>query len=182
MRNPASWCAEGGAGQAAGAAASRPWYREPWPWILMSGPVAVVVAGFATLWIAVKSDDGLVVDDYYKQGLAIHRVLERDRTAAQLAVGARVEAAQGRVRVVLTSAGPALPDALTLYLVHPTRGGRDQKVSLSGAGGIYYGRLAPPEPGRWLLTLEDPGRTWRVVGEMTVPAQGAAELRPSAPE
>ena len=29
-----------------------PWYREPWPWILMAGPAIVVVAGFATLFIA----------------------------------------------------------------------------------------------------------------------------------
>ena len=25
-----------------------PWYREPWPWILISGPAIVVVAGMAT--------------------------------------------------------------------------------------------------------------------------------------
>jgi len=28
----------------------KPWYREPWPWILMSGPAAVLVAGAATIW------------------------------------------------------------------------------------------------------------------------------------
>ena len=26
----------------------KPWYREPWPWLLMSGPAAVLVAGAAT--------------------------------------------------------------------------------------------------------------------------------------
>ena len=34
-----------------------PWYREPWPWLLMAGPAAVVVAGLITAWIAVKTDD-----------------------------------------------------------------------------------------------------------------------------
>src|SRR4051812_31343236 len=43
----------------------RPWYREPWPWLLMSGPAIVVVAGCLTAGIAWKSDDGLVADDYY---------------------------------------------------------------------------------------------------------------------
>ena len=29
-----------------------PWYRQPWPWILMAGPAAVLVAGAITTWIA----------------------------------------------------------------------------------------------------------------------------------
>ncbi|MBK6357531.1 MAG: FixH family protein [Betaproteobacteria bacterium] len=39
--------------------------------MLIAGPATVVVAGFITLWMAVVSDDGLVTDDYYKQGLAV---------------------------------------------------------------------------------------------------------------
>ena len=33
-----------------------PWYREPWPWILMAGPAAVVIAGLFTAWLAWRSD------------------------------------------------------------------------------------------------------------------------------
>ena len=44
--------------------APRPWYREPWPWILMSGPAVVVCAGIATAVIAVETNDGLVAEDY----------------------------------------------------------------------------------------------------------------------
>ena len=88
-----------------------PWYREPWPWLLMAGPGAVVVAGFYTLWLAVKSDDGLVADDYYKRGLAINQTLTRTTRAGQLALGARVEfdAAAARVRVTLSGAGRLPP-------------------------------------------------------------------------
>ena len=45
---------------------ANPWYREPWPWILMAGPATVVVAGIVTAWIAVANQDPLVVDNYYK--------------------------------------------------------------------------------------------------------------------
>jgi len=45
---------------------SRPWYREPWPWILMAGPAAVIVAGIFTMTLAYRTEDGLVADDYYK--------------------------------------------------------------------------------------------------------------------
>ena len=63
-----------------------PWYREPWPWLLMAGPAAVVVAGFATLWLAVSSNDGLVADDYYKQGLAINQTLQREALTRGMAI------------------------------------------------------------------------------------------------
>ncbi|MBY4898086.1 hypothetical protein [Cupriavidus sp. AU9028] len=30
----------------------RPWWREPWPWLLMSGPAAAMVACGVTIWLA----------------------------------------------------------------------------------------------------------------------------------
>ena len=48
--------------------ATKPWYRHPWPWILMAGPAIVVVAGVATAVIAVKTADGLVGEDGARQG------------------------------------------------------------------------------------------------------------------
>ena len=41
---------------------TRPWYREPWPWLLMAGPAIVVVAGLFTAYLAVTSFDGFAVD------------------------------------------------------------------------------------------------------------------------
>ncbi len=41
-----------------------PWYREPWPWLLMSGPATVIVAGIYTSVLAFSGTDGLVADDY----------------------------------------------------------------------------------------------------------------------
>lgn len=42
---------------------ARPWYREPWPWIIIGLLGTVIVASMITLWIAVANPDGLVVDD-----------------------------------------------------------------------------------------------------------------------
>jgi hypothetical protein len=55
--------------------AAKPWYREPWPWLLMAGPAAVIVAGGITTWIAFATFDGLVVEDYYRRGLNINATL-----------------------------------------------------------------------------------------------------------
>jgi len=40
----------------------QPWYRHPWPWILMAGPAIVVVAGLVTAFLAVTTFDGLVAE------------------------------------------------------------------------------------------------------------------------
>ncbi len=150
----------------------RPWYREPWPWILMAAPAAAVVAGFATLWIAVSTSDGLVAEDYYRQGLAINRVLERESAAARLGIVARAEPGAGRL-VVRLEGRIAPPAALTAWLAHATRAGHDMRLRLAReAGGDYAAALPRSLPaGRWHVSIEDPGRDWRVIGMWSGSAQ-----------
>jgi hypothetical protein len=156
---------------------AKPWYREPWPWILMAGPAIVVVAGLATAWLAVRSDDGLVRDDYYKQGLAINQTLGRSDAAARLGIKAKLYLVDGRVRVLLGAAGPG---ALILQLAHPTRAGMDQSVTLAMIQpGVYEGRLQPLRAGRWHVVLEQ--SDWRLAGDWTLPAAGALTLGGHAP-
>lgn len=141
-----------------------PWYREPWPWLLASGPAAAVVAGLITLAIAVESDDGLVADDYYKRGLAINQVLSRDARARQLDLGAVASFSGTRVRIVLRGALEP-PRELRLRLIHPTRSGKDQAVTLKAIGpGTYEGPLKPLEGETRKLVLEDTKASWRLAG------------------
>jgi len=138
-----------------------PWYREPWPWLLMAGPAAVIVAGAATVWIAVSTSDGLVADDYYKRGLGINMVLKREQAAAQRGIEARVEHAPGRLSVSLRGAEPP---ALFVSLVHATRAGNDLKLRLERtAGGAYQAELPPLAAGRWRAIVDDPRGEWRIV-------------------
>jgi len=41
----------------------RPWYKEPWPWVIISIPAAAVIMGFITLYLALTHPDYLVVKD-----------------------------------------------------------------------------------------------------------------------
>jgi hypothetical protein len=40
----------------------RPWYREPWPWVLMAIPLLAVAASAVTLWLAISHPDYIVVE------------------------------------------------------------------------------------------------------------------------
>ena len=165
------------------AQASGPWYREPWPWLLMAGPATVVVAGIATAVLAFRSSDGVVADDYYKQGLAINRVLERGARARLLGVTATAgfDNLANTVNILVASHAPALP-RLKLTLVHPTRPGVDQAIVLTHSGeGRYTGRIDTSRSANWNLTLEDEQATWRVAGRWHAdrPAGTLATLAPA---
>lgn len=143
-----------------------PWYRQRWPWLLMAGPAIVVVAGFITLWLAIKSSDGLVADDYYKQGKSINRTLTRDTRAQELGYRARIAmVADGHLALSFVTTAP-ITNTLLLSLHHPTRAGFDREILLARtAGGSYTAAMPPIDSSRWRLTLEDESRTWRLTGD-----------------
>ena len=142
------------------AAPPAPWFRHAWPWLLMSGPFAVVLAGTFTMVLAFGGADGLVADDYYKQGLAINRMLARERAAKALAIDGTIALREGRAHVALTSNAP-LPDRLTLVFAHPTRAGEDRTITLAREpSGEWSAPLPPLATGRWRVQLAS--RDWRV--------------------
>jgi len=147
-------------------ATTNPWYREPWPWLLMAGPAIVVVAGFITLGIAIQSSDGLVADDYYKEGKAINKMITRDALAQKLGYRAQLNlTAAGKVTLSFADASPT-SGALRLTLHHPTREGFDRRFLLTRASdGSYSAAMPPINASRWSMTLEDEARTWRLTGD-----------------
>jgi hypothetical protein len=150
----------------------QPWYRHRWPWMLMLGPFVVVVAGVITAYLAVVSNDGLVDDDYYKQGLAVNQLTARDQKAAALGLQAEVMLGVDRaqIRILLHGKPEAvLPQVLKLRIAHPTRAGVDQNVRLRADGaGFYTGALSAPLTGRWHVALEDEKSEWRLTGDWLV--------------
>lgn len=157
-----------------------PWYKQRWPWILMAGPAVVIVAGIVTAWLAVTSSDGLVSDDYYKEGLAVNQSLQRDHEAASLGLRADLMRAGLNLRLlVVAESVKEFPATLTLKLAHPTIAGRDQTIKLNSEGnGFYAGQLATAIGGRWLVSIEDPSGEWRLQGDWQ--ADSGEPLRLSA--
>jgi len=153
---------------------STPWYREPWPWLLMVAPAAAVIGGLITAWLAITHADPLVADNYYKEGLAINQVLDREREAQRAGYRAQVLFSDDGTQVrVHLAGGTRLPASLHLRLVHPTRAQHDAEVVLTSTqAGWYEGSTRLQPAPRWTLQLEDEQRDWRLSGEWR-PAEGA---------
>ena len=118
------------------------------------------------------SNDGLVDDDYYKQGLAVNQMSARDKKASSLGLQADVMQGTGgtQIRILLRGKSETvLPGILNLRIVHPTRPGIDQNVLLRADGsGFYTGKLSAPLIGRWHIALEDETREWRLTGDWVI--------------
>ncbi|GAB3379462.1 FixH family protein [Spongiibacter taiwanensis] len=177
----------------------QPWFTQFWPWFLIILPSVVVVAAIATVYIAIKHSDELVIDTYYKEGLAINQQLSQNQQARQQAVVAKIYLNPSMdLRLQLTGEGLAQINHLQLRLQHPTTEALDQSVVLTRRDGEWFeGRLGQPLLGvnhlgapsqsRWYLTLQpfhsEEYGNWRLKGEwdmskktlITLWAKGALE-------
>ena len=146
-----------------------PWYREPWPWILIALPLSAVIAGIATLVIAIAHPDELVAEDYYKQGLAINRILERESRAAALGLSAQAMISDARIRIGLTG-HTDFPESIVVRFIHPTRASEDRRIVLQTiANGWYEGEIPGIASGRWRVQAEDDQGIWRLTGMWITP-------------
>lgn len=152
------------------------WYREPFVWLLVAFPLLSVIGGFTLLTLAIRSDDGLVVDDYYRRGKLINRELRRDSMAAQYRLGADLRLAAGdRLELRVSGRPPqGWPATLELKVLHATRAGHDRHLTLVRSAQGYRGNLTTLVPGRWYLELSAP--EWRLLGELRRPKDSAAKL------
>lgn len=140
---------------------------------MITPPLVAVVAGGITMWLAIRSYDGLVVDDYYKQGLEINQVLARDERAAALGVTADVDwlpnATRGGVLAVKWQGGTQklAPAALDIKLIYATRAGFDRDVRALPVGeGRYEIRLPALRAGAWHVHVASDD--WRLTDSLFV--------------
>ena len=153
-----------------------PWYRQFWPWFLILLPASVVVAALFTLYIANEGADDLVVDDYYKDGLAINRQLEKKQRSVDLGISAKLSFSSSHATAHMS--GPVTTPTLKLLLSHPLEADLDFSVDLTRiAPGIYQARLLGAIAPRWHWTLTS-GQAdgWRLDGDIESQDMGNAPL------
>ena len=142
-----------------------PWFRQPLVWMVIAIPLSSVIMGVVIITLSVTSYDDLVADDYYKRGLRINRVLDRDAVALREGLEGRLELTSGAMLLRLESGELALPDSLDMRLSYATRAGLDRVVPLRRVGpGQYHGALEPLAPGRWYLEVGT--ERWRITGTL----------------
>jgi len=158
---------------------TEPWYKQFWPWFLIALPLSVVIASIVTINIAIETDDGLVSDDYYKEGLAIHKDADSAAKASALGIAGTLayDADTGAITLMLEKPLQGDGTGLSLEVTHPTVSNQDQSIQLSRLDDSRFaGRVEPLGPANWKLALRPADRSWRVEGRLPQPGSGQARL------
>lgn len=142
---------------------AKAWYKQFWPWFLIALPGSVVIASVATIILAVSHPDAVVVDDYYKAGLAINRDLSREQLAIQLDIKSQMHISDHHVKLTLNASKGGLPSRLLLRFMHPTLSDRDQTILLKPTDTMTFtGDIATLANGAWNVSIESEAPAWRI--------------------
>lgn len=155
-----------------------PWYRQPWPWLIMSGPFIVIVAGLYTAWLAVTTNDGLVTEDYYKKGLSINQTVAQSALAESLGLRADLRVGAERMAIMLSARDVSFrpPPSIKVVVSHPTRAGLDQTRTMALIEGTYTASFQLPAAGHWVVLIGDEAQSWRLMGNVILPSSGKIEI------
>ena len=154
-----------------------PWYKQFWPWVVFGIPGLTIFAGLVTVYIAFSDPDGLVSDDYYKDGLGINADLARDENAKQLGIKALCQLQNGKLTVRLSSTeGAPFADTLELKLIHTTRASFDKIIELKKDSKQQYSATLPTDlkAGSWILKIET--EHWRIRTKLKHPFPANFEI------
>lgn len=72
------------------------WWHYGYVWLIIGGPVAVILASMATVYLALSTPDP-AIDDYYRKGMEINKTLADEANSRAPALQARNHAATGVV-------------------------------------------------------------------------------------
>lgn len=130
-----------------------PWYKEFWPWFLISIPATSVVLSFFMLTKAMQSGLSVVNDNYYKDGLAINKTLDDIEQAEQLAISAEITFKESELILTLKGNRTLNLDTITILFSHPINQTFDRSIMLTRQGTFYTGLMPEIEKGKWYLDL-----------------------------
>ena len=159
---------------------TKPWYRQFWPWFIISLPAASVIGGLTTVWISLQTTDSLVIRSEDGVRKASDRQIAAERFASEAGIAALVDidAATGVVTATLRSGDLGhVPATLDFELSHPAFADRDVSIELNRAqpdaegNAVWVGHLLAVPGGRFYAVLRS-GDTWRLTAEW----QGEASL------
>ena len=149
----------------------KPWYRVRMVWLIVGFPIVSVIMGMTILYFAITTYDGLVVDDYYRQGKNINLILLRDKAALAHAMESTLDIDYPhrllKVRLKATHLAK-LPAHIQVSFLNTTHAGSDRVVVMQQQRpGEYQSALPDLVQGHWNLQIE--ADDWRLVGLLVTP-------------
>ena len=143
-----------------------PFRANPVFWIMLLLPAAAVVAGLATLFIALRHADHPLPANYPTEGLHVDHDFALARAAAAHGIELSFTGGAGECTATLRNA-PDDPATLSLLFTNGADPGLDRVILLQRAQpGAYHGACTALPAGRWLVVLEDDAAGWAIRSQL----------------
>lgn len=153
------------------------WYKQFWPWFLIFFPLLAVVAGIATLFIALDKKPVMVEDEYYKKGKAINLDLSKYRKAKELNLAFNATfTSEDFILKSITSDTEELA-AIKVNLYHPTQDVKDRVFMITAdAAGNYRHRFEKEISGPWDMTISAFDNSWKIKKRISLPSSESIDF------
>ncbi|WP_052154971.1 FixH family protein [Aliiglaciecola lipolytica] len=156
-----------------------PWYKQFWPWFLITIPVISICLSITMLNLALNTEDSLVIDDYYKEGKGINLELTKIQEAKANGISTNLFIDGSRIQLEFVSGKPSSGEALNLHFYHATLQKNDFSLLLTqDANGFYRGNAEQPIVGKWTITLSPLNEQWKVMQDVGLPQKEAFSFNP----
>jgi uncharacterized protein len=145
-----------------------PWYREPWPWLILGILGLGVCSGLGILTIGLNNPPHIVSGDYQPLGKALVDTHERTGRAKALGLSGDLRFEGGEVVLNLVADELAgLPDTVLVQFLHPaTSDGDTTAIVRLVADGVYRGELSATPHERAQVRVADLQQTWWLAGRL----------------
>lgn len=157
-----------------------PWYRQVWPWVLISIPFSVIIAMSITLYVSsFFSGTPMVVDEYYKAGRGINVEVAKVVAAQRQQIEFELVIDGNDFVLRYISGKPEQLTALSVEFYHATLAERDQQQTITAnAQQAFRGQLPTPIAGKWTITVRPFDDSWRLTQTVQLPTSEPVRLRP----
>jgi len=158
---------------------ANPWYKEPWPFILISITGLGVIAGTTLAVIGFSNPPEIVSGQFGSLAKFVTEDSSRVEQARSLGLAGRVALEGDTIVLELSALDPAsLPEQLMMQFQHPATSAGDSVALLTHQGqGEYRGRYAEPPHARSHVTVTDLSQSWSLAGRLDAGNTIAVEAR-----
>ncbi len=143
-----------------------PWYKEPWPWMILGLLSLGIVAGSSIAFIGLTNPPEMVTGEYERLGRGLTDTATRTGQARSLGLFGQVGLEDDRVVLEINAHDlDALPEPLLIRFQHPATSDGDSSVVLEREyHGRYAGHLTVPPHDRAQVIVADLAQTWWLSG------------------
>lgn len=147
-----------------------PWYKNHILLLIILIPFATVCGSMVTIYLAFKSKESPILEDYYKVGLSPQK-----RLTAKTNITALLNPETG---IITLTRNPASIEPLMLSMQHASKAEQDKKTLLYASSPNTYplpkAFLAAIPAATWYFYLGPADGSWRIQGKHPAPKHGSS--------